>query len=111
MKYRMVSMARIPCGWIESRRSGKYVTAWTLGIYVNSARWYSADTASPQSDWRICCSWLSISRRKETFQFASIQTALLMTVVDVVTSKEEQEQCRIICEGIGAKLRVRPFEG
>ena len=36
---------------------------------------------------------------------------VVMTVVDVVTSKEEQEQCRIICEGIGAKLRVRPFEG
>ena len=36
---------------------------------------------------------------------------VVMTVVDVVTSKEEQGQCRIICEGIGAKLRVRPFEG
>ena len=36
---------------------------------------------------------------------------VVMTVVDVVTSKEEQEQCRIICEGIGANLRVRPFEG
>ena len=36
---------------------------------------------------------------------------VVMTVVDVVTSKEEQEQCRKICEGIGAKLRVRPFEG
>lgn len=36
---------------------------------------------------------------------------VVMTVVDVVTSKEEQEQCRKICEGIGANLRVRPFEG
>lgn len=36
---------------------------------------------------------------------------VVMTVVDVVTSQEEQEQCRKICEGIGAKLRVRPFEG
>ena len=36
---------------------------------------------------------------------------VVMTVVDVVTSKEEQEQRRIICEGIGAILRVRPFEG
>lgn len=36
---------------------------------------------------------------------------VVMTVVDVVTSQEEQEQCRKICEGIGANLRVRPFEG
>ena len=35
---------------------------------------------------------------------------VVMTVVDVVTSKEEQEQCRNICENIGARLRVRPFE-
>ena len=35
---------------------------------------------------------------------------VVMTVVDVVTSKEEQEQCRKICENIGARLRVRPFE-
>ena len=35
---------------------------------------------------------------------------VIMTVVDVVTSPEEQERCRQICESIGAKLRVRPFE-
>ena len=35
---------------------------------------------------------------------------VIMTVVDVVTSPEEQERCREICESIGAKLRVRPFE-
>ena len=35
---------------------------------------------------------------------------VVMIVVDVVTSKEEQEQCRKICENIGARLRVRPFE-
>ena len=35
---------------------------------------------------------------------------VVMTVVDVVTTKEEQEQCRKICENIGARLRVRPFE-
>ncbi len=36
---------------------------------------------------------------------------VVMTVVDVVTSPEEQERCRRICESIGATLRVRPFEG
>lgn len=35
---------------------------------------------------------------------------VVMTVVDVVTSKEEQERSRKICESLGAKLRVRPFE-
>lgn len=35
---------------------------------------------------------------------------VVMTVVDVVTSKEEQERCREICEAVGAVLRVRPFE-
>ena len=35
---------------------------------------------------------------------------VIMTVVDEVTSKEEQKKCREICESIGAKLRVRPYE-
>ncbi|MBR6743389.1 MAG: TIGR04100 family radical SAM protein [Clostridia bacterium] len=35
---------------------------------------------------------------------------VVMTVVDVVTSKEEQEKSRKICESLGATLRIRPFE-
>ena len=35
---------------------------------------------------------------------------VIMTVVDVVTSQQEQERCREICNSMGAKLRVRPFE-
>lgn len=35
---------------------------------------------------------------------------VVMTVVDVVTSPEEQEKCRRICESVGATLRVRPYE-
>ena len=35
---------------------------------------------------------------------------VVMTVVDVVTTKEEQEICKKICESVGAKLRVRPYE-
>lgn len=38
---------------------------------------------------------------------ASVQ----MSVVDVVTTEEEQERCRQICEKLGAKLRVRAYEG
>ena len=37
--------------------------------------------------------------------------SVVMTVVDVVTSKEEQEACRKICESVGATLRIRPYEG
>lgn len=36
---------------------------------------------------------------------------VVMTVVDVVTSPEEQERCLKICDSIGATLRVRDFEG
>ena len=36
--------------------------------------------------------------------------SVVMTVVDVVTSPEEQEVCRKICESVGATLRVRPYE-
>lgn len=35
---------------------------------------------------------------------------VVMTVVDVVTDREEQEKCREICRAVGATLRVRPFE-
>lgn len=35
---------------------------------------------------------------------------VVMTVVDVVTSKEEQETCRKICKSVGATLRIRPYE-
>lgn len=35
---------------------------------------------------------------------------VMMTVVDVVTSKEEQQKSKEICESLGATLRVRPYE-
>lgn len=35
---------------------------------------------------------------------------VVMTVVDVVTSPAEQERSRQICNSIGARLRVRPYE-
>lgn len=35
--------------------------------------------------------------------------SVIMTVVDVVTSKEEQELCKKICDSVGATLRIRPF--
>ncbi|MBR2901894.1 MAG: TIGR04100 family radical SAM protein [Clostridia bacterium] len=35
---------------------------------------------------------------------------VVMSVVDVVTTPEEQETSRKICESVGAKFRVRPYE-
>lgn len=35
---------------------------------------------------------------------------VMMTVVDQVTTPEEQEESRRICESLGVTLRVRPFE-
>ena len=35
---------------------------------------------------------------------------VVMTVVDVVTSKKEQALSREICESLGVTLRVRPYE-
>lgn len=35
--------------------------------------------------------------------------SVIMTVVDVVTTKEDQETCRKICESVGATFRVRPY--
>ncbi len=35
---------------------------------------------------------------------------VVMTIVDVVTSKEEQVKCKQICDNLGVKLRIRPFE-
>lgn len=38
--------------------------------------------------------------------------SVVMTVVgEPVTSASKQERCRRICESIGARLRVRPYEG
>ena len=35
---------------------------------------------------------------------------VVMTMVDVVTSKEEQEIGRRLCESVGATFRIRPYE-
>lgn len=35
---------------------------------------------------------------------------VVLSIVDVVTSPEEQKRCQEICDSIGATLRIRPFE-
>lgn len=36
---------------------------------------------------------------------------VIMTIVDTVTTKEEQEKSRQICEELGVRLRIREYEG
>ena len=48
---------------------------------------------------------------KFTQEAAALLPSVVMTVVgEPVTSLEKQEQCRKIAEGLGARLRVRPYE-
>lgn len=35
---------------------------------------------------------------------------VVMTIVDVVTTKEEQQRCQEICDSLGVSLRIRPYE-
>lgn len=49
---------------------------------------------------------------KFTQEAAALLPSVVMTVVgEPVTSREKQERCRAIAEGLGARLRVRPYEG
>lgn len=45
-----------------------------------------------------------------TKECARYVPSVVMTVVDVVTTKQEQALCREICQSVGATLRIRPFE-
>ena len=48
---------------------------------------------------------------KFTQEAAALLPSVVMTVVgEPVTSLEKQERCRQIAEGLGARLRVRPYE-
>jgi len=48
---------------------------------------------------------------KFTQEAAALLPSVVMTVVgDPITSLEKQERCRKIAEGLGARLRVRPYE-
>ena len=49
---------------------------------------------------------------KFTQEAAALLPSVVMTVVgEPITSLEKQERCRKIAEGLGARLRVRPYEG
>ena len=48
--------------------------------------------------------------KKFTADCARFVPEVVMTVVDQVTTPQQQENCREICRELGAVLRVRPFE-
>ena len=48
--------------------------------------------------------------KKFTADCAKYVPEVMMTVVDKVTSPEQQERCRKIAEDLGAALRVRAYE-
>ena len=47
---------------------------------------------------------------KFTKECARCVPHVVMTVVDQVTTPEEQEKARSICRAVGATLRIRPYE-
>ncbi|MCF0145991.1 MAG: TIGR04100 family radical SAM protein [Eubacterium sp.] len=75
----------------------------------------SLNANNPEDYLKLTRSRFGIGSWQAMLDFAEHCTAyvphVVMTVVDQVTSKEEQAEARNICERIGASLRIRPFEG
>lgn len=75
----------------------------------------SLNANNPEDYLKLTRSRFGIGSWQAMLDFAKHCTAyvphVVMTVVDVVTSPEEQQEANRICDRIGATLRVRPFEG
>ena len=75
----------------------------------------SLNTDDPAEDLSVCRPKFGAAAYPAMLKFTQEAAALLpsvvMTVVgEPVTSREKQERCRAIAEGLGARLRVRPYE-
>lgn len=75
----------------------------------------SLNTDDPEEYLSVCRPKFGAAAYPAMLKFAEeaakVVPQVVMTVVDApVTSIEKQERCRAICERIGAKLRVRPYE-
>ena len=75
----------------------------------------SLNTPDPAEYLRVCRPQFGEAAYPAMLKFAGDATRfvpdVVMTVVDEpVTSKSDQERCRAICERLGARLRVRPYE-
>ncbi len=73
----------------------------------------SLNANDPEAYLKITQSKFGIGSWQAMIDFARNCTAYVpkvtMTVVDQVTTHEEQEEAKRICESIGARLRVRPL--
>ncbi len=73
----------------------------------------SLNANDPESYLRITQSKFGIGSWQAMIDFARNCAAYVpkvtMTVVDQVTTPEEQEEAKRICESIGARLRIRPL--
>lgn len=75
----------------------------------------SLNTTNKEDYFRLVRPKFGIDSYDAMLKFTKDCTAfvpnVVMTVVDVVTTKEEQAVCAGICASVVAKLRVRPYEG
>ena len=73
----------------------------------------SLNATSPEEYLRIVRPAFGIGSYEAMLKFARDCTQyvpwVVMTVVDKVTTEEEQEVCRRIAESVGATLRIRPY--
>ncbi len=73
----------------------------------------SLNANDPEAYLKITQSKFGIGSWQAMIDFARNCTAYVpkvtMTVVDQVTTHEEQEEAKRICESIGARLRIRPL--
>lgn len=91
---------------------GQQTAPWLQGLIDTIS--VSLNATNKEDYLRVCRPKFGIDAYDAMLSFTKDCTAyvphVVMTVVDVVTSKEEQELCRKICGEVGATLRVRPYE-
>lgn len=74
----------------------------------------SLNATTPEDYLRLCRPKFGLASFDAMLSFTRACTAfvpdVVMTVVDVVTTPEEQARSRAIAESLGARLRIRPYE-
>ena len=75
----------------------------------------SLNATDPEEYLRLTRSKFGIGSYEAMLRFAAqcreYVPKVMMTVVDQVTTPQEQQRAKEICDSIGVTLRVRPFEG
>lgn len=94
--------------------NGRPTAAMLEGLFDTVS--ISLNTPDPEDYVRVCHPKFGICSHKAIVGFAAECTKyvpeVVMTVVDEpATTKAEQEACRRIAESVGARLRVRRYEG